>query len=254
MKAYFKLIKLVFMGRLAYRADLIFTFLSIILWSFAMPLFMFLVYANGATYPGWSFYELLVFLGITNIIYGVCRSLFQNFFFNFSRLIRKGLLEIKLIKPVDEIQLIAGESFEYEGVASILVGIFLLSVSVPNVNLEINVLMLILYFISSILFFLGMILVISSVVTKFIQVNRLGELLFNILEIGDQPKNVFPIFLQTLLTIVMPLFVMNFYPASALLGYEVDYPFLVILSSIIFCVLGIFIFKKSIYSYTGAGG
>ena len=254
MKLYKKSLGMILSSRLAYRTDFLFTFVSITLWSLSSTLFYFLIYAAGAEFPGWNFFEILVFLGVFNVLFGFANAFAFNFFQQVMQAVREGTLEVLLIKPVNEIYLFLSRSFEYESAGEILAGIALLVIGLLNTAVDINVILLFTYFVMSILFYFSAILFISSLAIRFIDVHRLIELLNHLFNIAEYPKNFFPLGGRILFSIIFPLFIFSYYPASAILGYEVENGLLIILSCIIIFFLALFFWKQTIKKYTGAGG
>ena len=251
---YFKFLELLLKQRLAYRLDFIFSFSSVLLWSLAAPLFMLLVYNAGATYPGWSVYELLIFLGIYNIMVGLGNTLFFEFFVKVIEKVRSGELELILIKPVDELYLLLSESFEYVGLGDIVTGTALLIIGATQTSLEVNFLLLIIYMLAGVSLLLSAILFISSTAIKNVRVNRLMELIHTTLQFSEYPKNMFPRTMQVSFGIFIPLFLLSYYPASALLGFNVEHGFYAILASYLILIISIFYWKRTLKNYVGAGG
>ena len=240
--------------RLAYRKDFIITFLASFSWSLAAPFFIFLVYSAGGQYPGWDVYELLVFIGLFNIIRGIGITLFEELFYKVIERVREGRLELVLIKPKDELYLLFSESFRYTSLGEVSTGIGLLMLGIFNTSLEINFLLLILYTLAALSFLLAMTIFTTTLAIKYVQVERLMELLDTILQFAEYPKNLFPRGVQLGFAVFLPLFIISYYPASALLGYETSYPFLIIASCIAILGLAILYWKKTLKNYIGAGG
>ncbi|MFT4261223.1 MAG: ABC transporter permease [Candidatus Woesearchaeota archaeon] len=254
MKLYLKFIKTQINNRLAYRADFIFTLISIFVWSLASPLFIFLLYGAGATYPDWTIGGLLIFLGCFTIITGFGRTIFFVLFFNIQRRVREGKLETVLIKPMDELQYLIYDSFEFEGIAELITGIVLLVIGISMTTLNVNYLLLIIYFIGAIMLYASFIIFISTLAIRFVKVHRLMEILNNVFEIASYPKNLYPRTIQLGMSIFIPLFILSYYPASAILGIETQNNLIILISVLVLFFASIIFFKKTIKYYTGAGG
>lgn len=254
MRVYRKSLGLLLSSRLAYRVDFLFTLLSISLWSLSSAIFVILLYGVGAGYPDWQFYETLVFLGLFTMFYGFVAMIAFDFFDNVRDAVREGELELILIKPKDEIYLLLSKSFSYEVLGEVFVGVALLTIGLLNTATDLNLLLFGLYLIATMMSYMGFILIISSLGIRYIQVDRFMELLSNIIDIAEYPKNLFPKFAQFSLTLVLPIFIFSYYPASAVLGFEVQHPHLVIVSCFAFFLIALAVWKQTIKSYTGAGG
>lgn len=254
MKIYYQFLKLLFAKKLAYRFDFFASMLSVTLWSFTVPLFMILVYTNGAQYPGWTFNELFVFLGIYNLLTGIGRTLFFNMFFNVINRVQKGELELILVKPVDEIYFLISESFDYSGFGDIFVGAGLFTYGYIQVSPEINFLSLLVNSIFAIAFFFSCILIITTLAIKFVKVDRLIELFETVMQFSEYPKNMYPLFLMSSFTFFVPFFIFSYYPASAVLGFETQNMHWIFLSVLVWFIGSILFWKFTIKRYMGAGG
>ncbi len=254
MKTYLRLLSLKISSRLSYKLDFFTTLISSLLWSLASPLFIILLYQSGASYPDWNFNEILLFIGIYTALFGLGRAFFYNFFFNTGADVRTGYLELTLIKPVDELVLLLGKSFDWESLSEVLAGSLIAIYAFIQLSLSPNIFLFLVYIGLALLFYFSMILLISSLIMKYVQVTRLIEIVERFMDIASHPKNVYPRVVQTGFSIFIPLFIISYYPASALIGFELVYPFTIILTTLIFFMLSLYIWRKSIKNYTGAGG
>ena len=251
---YLEFLKRKLMSRLAYRKDFIFDIVSSTIWSLLQPLFILLVYGMGAEYPGWSFNEMLVFLGFFNLLVGLNKSIFRGFFKKVEEYVREGKLELVLVKPISEIYYLLGKGISFENLGQTFTGIVVLIAGMVKASLDPNLFIVILFSLSAFLLYFSFILLSSSFAIKYVMVSRLLEIIDVTFEIGDKPMNIFPRFIELAFGVFFPLFLMSYYPASAMLGFEIDYIFIPLISTVVVFITMLLYWKYTLTTYTGASG
>ena len=94
---YLQGIKTALATRMAYRGDFFMSMLIMLLVELGAPFITFLIYGNGASFPGWTMYEVLLIQGV----FLLARDAFPLLFWIVwnTMIVREDLFDLLLIKP-----------------------------------------------------------------------------------------------------------------------------------------------------------
>jgi ABC-2 type transport system permease protein len=71
---------------------------------------------------------------------------------------------------------------------------------------------------------------------------------------GKYPITIFPQAIKAMATFVIPVGMIGFFPASALLGRIEPYTLFAAIPCVLFMFLGIWVYQKMVKQYEGVGG
>ena len=101
---------------------------------------------------------------------------------------------------------------------------------------------------------LGCILLMTATMFKWVGNSRIYEIFNAVTMFGRYPGTVFSGVLKNVTTYVVPVAMLGFFPASAILG-RTDFSMLIAcVPSVCFLLLGLAVFRAMIYLYQSAGG
>ena len=101
LKIYKETIKSCIARTSAYRANFILGTIVTILSNIVFPLVTILIYNSGASFEGWTMYEVLLIQSIFSVSNGVASMMFSGIVWDTMHYVDDGTLEIVLIKPVN---------------------------------------------------------------------------------------------------------------------------------------------------------
>jgi ABC-2 type transport system permease protein len=112
----------------------------------------------------------------------------------------------------------------------------------------------ILLFLIGILVMLGIELMMAATSFKWVANSRIPEMYESVVKFGNYPQSIFPKWITVFAAFIMPVAMIGFFPASALLGRTSGWMYLSIIPCIIFMVVGIALYKYMVRLYEGVGG
>lgn len=105
MKKYFLIykesIRVSIASATTYRANFILHSIITLLGNIVFPLVTLLIYGSGASFDGWTMYEVLLIQSIFTMSTGISNMFFGGMVWNTMGHVQAGTLETVLIKPVD---------------------------------------------------------------------------------------------------------------------------------------------------------
>ena len=182
---------------------------------------LWLVFSYTTELNGWLQPELLVVMGIHVLMGGFIRALVEP---NMARLmedVRMGTLDYTLTKPEDSQLLISVREFRVWQLVDVIIGIIVVIAAMANIQ-AVSSIWQALAFVMAMLMGGMMIyavwLMISTGAFWFIQMGNLIEVFQSLYQAGRWPVGIYPAWLRTSLTFIVPVAFAVTVPAEALLG------------------------------------
>ena len=233
-------------------------FVVILLYELVYIVFLRVLFLNVATIRGFGFYELLSIFGFFQIVFSLFHIMFAYFiWFQNKYLWRRGL-DTVLILPVHPLYYITlkeipGQIME---ITSLFIGIIIFIIGIIHVKLNVMKTLLLLPFVLSLSFstLTGFSLILVSF--GFLVYGRKGpfEVFYDIMELAQYPINIFPKVLRILFTYVFPLFQFATLPYFNLKNISLSGMLLLSISGVLFPILGLMLFSRSLKKYRSGGG
>ncbi len=240
----------------AYRANFMFSFFMVLLGNLGVPLVTVLIYGAGASLPGYTMYEALLFQSAFMLVTGICSPLFYSMVWTTMSHVKEGSFDLLLLKPCPVAVTTAAYSFELEGLGALVGGLLIFILSAVQVqSAGIWQWVSFFYFIlCALMFVFGMVLIMSATTFKWVGNSRIFEMFTSVTGFGRYPLSIFPRSLSIVLTSIFPVAIMGCLPAYALLGEITAAYYLVIIPCALFMLLGIYVFRAMVSAYQSAGG
>ncbi len=256
IKIYLACVKTAFAQAAAYRADFIMGSFITLLSNILFPLVTILIYANGAQFPGWNMWEVLLIQSIYSMSTGISSMLLSSVVWVTMDHIRGGSFETVLLKPVSPLFFIMSANFDVQSIGLFLGGVIMMVIAVVHTGVGgmIDILSFLLLFLAGLLVLCGMNLMMAAISFKWVGNSRIPEIFDSISTFGKYPLTIFPKAVQILSVLIIPVAVIGFFPASALLGRVDRTAFLSLIPCALFLCLGIWLYNKMIRLYEGVGG
>jgi len=256
IKLYFQCLKTILNGEMAYRLNFILGMIMTFCGNILFPLITLLIYANGQSFPGWTFWQVLLIQSIFTISSGISGTFFDGIFWNTNNCIREGTLDVILLKPVNSLFYMAATTVNLNGFSYIIGGFIMLLIAAPHcavITLG-GICNFLLFGLAGIFVLLGSTLIMSATAFKWIGNSRIPEIFDSLQQFAKYPITVFPKAVQTIVTFIIPVGIVAFFPAQALMGQIQPVYYLSLIPCGIFAAFGIGLFRFMVHLYEGVGG
>ncbi len=255
-KIYFVCLRTAFSRAAAYRADFILGNVITLLSNIIFPIATVLIYANGAEFPGWSMWEVLLIQSVFSMSAGAASMIFQSALWATMGHIREGSFETVLLKPLSPLFYITASNFNPESAGLFLGGLTMTIVSAVHTGIcgAAGVFQFVILFFAGLAVMSGLDLIMAAISFKWVGNSRIPEIFDSIKDFGKYPIGIFPKAVQALSALVIPVAAIGFFPASALLGRLDPAAFLSLVPCGLFLVFGIWLYNRMIQLYEGVGG
>jgi ABC-2 type transport system permease protein len=215
-----------------------------------------LVFGQVTTLAGWSRPELLTVMGVHLLMGGVIRSIIQP---NMERLmddVRNGTLDFALTKPADAQTLVSVREFRFWQLVDVIVGIVVISVAFVELKGALGVAQL-LGFLAALIMGGIMLycvwLMVTSISFWVIRVQEISNLFEGLYAAGRWPVGIYPDWLRTGLTFLVPVAFAVTVPAEALTNRLSGTSLLFALGmTLLFVILSRGLWRLGLSNYSGA--
>lgn len=237
-------------------------------WTYLVTLFLYqalyiiflsVIFAQVPTIKGWSFYQLLFVYGFFNIVSGLFYLVFSwTLWFSQSYIIDRQL-DIVLTFPLNPYFFVLLQELGHSimEIISVVLGTAIVIMAAVHLGITLSV-WLIAQFLAAVL---GGVLILGGLFSLLISVSfwvkgqaSLVTPFMDILQFAQYPIDVYPRWLRVLLTFVIPIGFVGFYPVSAILGKSGRYlSFLTLLIGIVLFGGGYIFWNIGLRRYESAG-
>lgn len=256
LKIYKEAIRISFSAAIAYRVNFLLNTLITLISNIVLPMITIMIYEAGASFNNWSMYEVLLIQSIFTISNGFSSVFFNGIVWKTMDEVREGTFEITLIKPVNCMLYLMASTFSIDGIGVILGGTVFFSISLAHIG-QINPLMWLeffIFFIMGLFVMVGMELLMAATSFKWVANSRIPEMYNSFIRFGYYPQNIFNRSIILITSYIMPVAMIGFFPASALLGLTEKRMFFSIIPCILFMIAGMSIYQYMVRQYEGVGG
>lgn len=256
IKMYFACVRTAFAQAAAYRADFIMGSFITLLSNVLFPLVTILIYANGAEFPGWNMWEVLLVQSVYSMSTGASAMILSSVTWVTMDHIRNGSFETVLLKPVSPLFFIMASNFDVQSIGLFLGGCIMAVVAGIQTQAGglLSILTYVVLFLAGLMVMCGMNLIMAAISFKWVGNSRIPEIFDSISNFGKYPLAIFPKAVQILAVLIIPVAVIGFFPAAALLGRLDASAFVALVPCALFLGFGIWLYNKMIRLYEGVGG
>lgn len=256
IKIYLTCLRTSFSCAAAYRMNFILGNLITLLSNVVIPLVTVLVYANGASFPGWSMWEALLIQSVFSMSGAVSSMVSGSILWVTMDHVQAGSFETVLLKPLSPLFFITASNFSTDSIGLFSGSLVMTIICAYQTGIcgMSGVLLFLLLFVSGIAVMGGLDLIMAAISFKWVGNSRIPEIFGSIEEFGKYPLAIFPKAVQILSTLIIPVAVVGFFPASALLGRLEPITLISVIPCILFLLFGIWLYNRMIKLYEGVGG
>ena len=242
---------------LAYRMDFALNSVIRLLSDILLPLVTIIVYTSGFSFPGWSFHEALLIQAVFMMSMGIARTFFFGLIDTVMWMIREGTFDLVLIKPRGIILTSMAMSFDITNIHAFIAGASFFVYSAANLPMSIttaDILSFIFLFAAGMVVIVGCSLFMAAAAFKWVGNGRIYEIFDSLISFGKYPASIYPKWLINLIFYLIPVAMIGFFPAAALLGELGAEAYISAIPCALFLLGGIATFKHMASKYTSAGG
>jgi ABC-2 type transport system permease protein len=243
-------------SRMAYRTDFFINAGMSLLTDLVMPAITLLIYQSGGSFPGWTLYEALLIQGIFSTARGIAFTVFFGIVWNVFSHVREGTFDLLLVKPRSALYLALINGIDSDNASRILSGIVMTAVALANLPppgvmqwLQFTVL-----FLLSLSVLFSLTLLMSGTLFKWVGNSRVYEVFDSLVSFGLYPKTIFSRSFQTIISTIIPVAMIGFFPASALIGRPSGETLVAAVACVVLLSASLLFWHTMLRSYTSAGG
>lgn len=253
---YKECIKIVFAAASAYRMNFLLNSIIMLLGDILFPLITLLIYGSGAGFKGWTMYEVLLIQSVFTMSMAIADMTFNGIMYSTMSYVREGNFEMVLLMPVDTMFLLMARNFSIDAVGLLIggLGIFivaLMHIPVPSIIMWFQFGAL---FLVGLMVMMGIALLMAATSFKWVGNSRIPEIFNSVRNFGMYPQSIFPKTVLVISSYLIPVAMIGYFPAAALLGKGNNLMFIAIIPCTIFLSLGITLYRSMVRLYQGVGG
>lgn len=262
LRLYGKLIQISVLGKMQYRTDFVTSILSVIIWNAVTLGSIGIIVSRFDNLSGWNFWDM-VFLYNFFLLGHSVNSIFSLHIRDLGRYIIQGTFDQFLTRPMNPLVQLLGKELHYVGAADIVIGITGVTAAYWKLGLNWNVAEWMFFFIA----------VVSGTIVEFslslmvaclsFWVGQSGAAYsifwqFNLL-VQQYPIDIFGNWFRIVVTGLIPVAFINYYPSLLLLGKSAEagvwgyLSYLTPVVAMVLLLLALLVWKKAMKSYSSTG-
>lgn len=220
-KLYIRFLQQYIKTLMAYRADFILGLIGFILVQSVGVIFISLIFSAIPTLSGWSFYEILFIYGFAQIPRGIDHVFTDQLWIFSWKTIAQGEFDRYLVRPLNPLFQVIVEKFQPDGFGEIIIGTMLLITSWSKLSIEVTfgkIIALIFMILCTTVIYTAIKLAVTSITfwVKFAQSYMF--MVYQLSSFVKYPINIYPSWIRTTLTFIIPFAFTGYYPGAYLLG------------------------------------
>jgi len=241
---------------MAYRVNTLLTSIINLVSNILFPLVTVLIYNEGAAFPGWGLWEVVLLQSIFTISIGLSNMLFVDVFWGTSSSVQEGTFEVVLLKPLNPLLFFIMTHFAPESFGLFIGGGVMFGVAIAHTGVAsiLAVMQFVLLFVSGFAVMAAIYIIMAATSFKWVGNSRIPDIAESVKTFGKYPVNIFPKAIQAVAAFVIPVSAVGFFPAQALLGELEPLNLLVAVPCVLFLLFGIWLYGRMIKHYEGVGG
>jgi len=241
-----------------YRVDFLIGVASVFFVQFTSIFFIKVVFDHIEVLNGWTFYEILFIYGIAFTGRSIHHIFFDNLWTFGWQYIRSGNFDRLLIRPINPLFHLIADRVQQDGFGQLLIGTIVLSVAMPNLDIQwgwIDLLLLVIMIISSGMIFVAVNLFFATLSFWMIDSLPVMDAIFSLSEFSRYPLTIYNKGIRFILTWIIPYGFTAFYPSALFIEHS-GYRVLAIwtpLVAFISCWISYAFWKRGLKSFVSTG-
>jgi ABC-2 type transport system permease protein len=262
MKRHIKLFLLYFAQyakvRLAYKGDFFIAFFSSMAATVLGFGFVLVLFSKIPQLQGWSFYEILFLYAFSLVPLGLFNVVSWNLYEFGDIYVIQGRFDRILLRPVSTLFQVLFEKFRIESLQEVVTGVWIIIICVRRLHLAwriSDVFWFGLMVACGALIYTSVFLILTAV--SFWFEDRVGIVppVFNMLTFGRYPLTIYSVFIQFMLSWIIPFAFASFYPTTHFLGRQsfAAYFYMVPVVAAVFFTLALLVWNRGVENYSSTG-
>ncbi len=180
---------------------------------------LFLFYRTDYTFPGWSWDESLIVLGMFTLLQGISATLLVPNLNRIVEQVQQGTLDFILLKPISSQYWLSLRSLSPWGLSDIMFGLIIIIYASYQVDLNLsNCFLSIITVGFAIISLYSIWFMLGATSIWFVKIYNVTEVLRGLLEAGRYPISAYPAAYRIFFTFVVPVTFLTTVPAETLIG------------------------------------
>ncbi|MBP2057512.1 ABC-2 type transport system permease protein [Lactobacillus colini] len=255
IKLYKIFVRQYFKQLLEYKLDFIIGILGIFVTQCLNIVFLWVIFSKIPSLYGWNLDELIFIYGFSLIPKGLDHLLTDNLWIFAKKTVVSGQFDKYLLRPISPLFQITFETFQFDAVGEILIGVLLL---IKSFNIVYwtpqKAILFILTIPFTTLIYTSLKIMTASISFWTKKSGSVMYIFYMINNFAKYPVNIYNFVIRFVITFIIPFAFTAFYPASFFIrGENNTFFYSLIMISILFFLLSLFIWKKGISSYESSG-
>ena len=257
---YFRLLwihlRLGVMNELQYRTNLIIQLVQSTVGLATALLGLGIVFSKTDSLAGWRPPELLAIVGVYTLVSGITQLVVRPSLARFMEDVRLGTLDFTLTKPVDAQVLVCMRQIEVWKLVDVAVGFVVLGVAVTQLGATVGLAETIAFLVAllaGVTIIYSFLLILATCAFWFVRLDNILNIFQSMYEAGRWPIGIYPPWLRTVLTFLVPIGFAITVPAEGLVGRLTSPSLLGALAlAVILPVLARLFWRIGVRHYSGA--
>ena len=263
MKDFFKLwfvnLKMIFKSWAEYRIDFVIGITAMFIANIANVIYFWVIFQNIMSLNGWSFGQILFLSGLLSLVNGFWHTFLSGLSpWIMEDMVRNGYLDRVLLRPVGLLRQLLMSNIDEDGFGEIVAAIIITVTGARMCgfvwNFQ-NIILFSIFFISGVLIIFSIFLFFSSLAFWTTRIHSISEIVWRVMTFVKYPLEIYNPIIIFLLTFVVPLAFVNYYPISLFLGKGLYWQFAYLspVIGILFIFLTYSFWKYSLKHYSSTG-
>jgi ABC-2 type transport system permease protein len=221
LNVYRTLIRLNFSSLVVYRANVINNILGSTVWGVFSLISIMLLTARTTSVFGWTRYEILLLSGVYALFIGIFHTLFSRNFERLTHLIRHGMLDAILTKPMDSQFMVSTSIINFTSIIRIVLGMVFIGYIISVAHMTVTLPTIVLFFLGlaiGIILLYSFWFIVATLIIWYPDLSNLIEVLYSASNFGRYPREMYAPMNQFLFLFILPLTFMVIAPTKILLA------------------------------------
>ncbi|HEY2933946.1 MAG TPA: ABC-2 family transporter protein [Acidobacteriota bacterium] len=220
--------------------------------------FLYILFFRVSSLSGWKFEELIFIYGFSLTCLGLFNVVSLNLYEFGERYVIEGRFDQVLLRPLPSLFQVLFEAFRIESFQEVVTGLAAIFYAAWKLHLRagtLDVLLFVFMVLCGALIYTSIFVILTSF--SFWFEDRIGIIppVYNMIPFGRYPTTIYNLFIQFVLSWIIPFAFASFYPTTLFLGHS-EYRFfftLVPLIAAVFGSLALFLWKRGSLNYQSTG-
>jgi len=215
-------IKLNVKSWMEYRVDFLIGIIAMFSSNLTSIVFFWVIFQNIIQMNGWTFWQLIFLSGLSTLVVGIWHAFLVGVApWRVERYIRSGTFDRSLVQPVNTFVNLLISNIDDDGFGDLIAGLLILyfGATMSGIVLNLgNILLLTLFITGAVLIFFSITIFISSLCFWITRSGAIADIIWSLMRFIDLPLDVYNPFITFILTFIVPIGFINYYPAELFLG------------------------------------